>query len=66
MKISIYALYAKERFETVRQHSILHPKRVVGSAEIRILARNSAQVLALRLANVEFSDRLRAQPGWTL
>ena len=30
MKISIYAPYAKERFTTARQHSILHPERIVG------------------------------------
>src|SRR5439155_10406802 len=33
MKISIYAPYAKERFETARQHSILHPERMVGNTE---------------------------------
>ena len=31
MKISIYAPYAKERFETARQHSILHPEGLVGN-----------------------------------
>jgi hypothetical protein len=34
MKISIYVLYAKERFETARQHSILHPERIVGNSEV--------------------------------
>jgi hypothetical protein len=34
MKISIDALYAKERFETARPHSILHPERVVVNAEV--------------------------------
>ena len=29
MKISIYAPYTKERFETARQHLILHPERIV-------------------------------------
>src|SRR5438876_6585461 len=33
MKISICAPYAKERFETARQHSILHPERIVGNSE---------------------------------
>jgi hypothetical protein len=33
MKISIYALYAKGRFEKARQHSILHPERIVGNSE---------------------------------
>jgi hypothetical protein len=32
MKISIYAPYAKERFETARQYSILHPERIVGNS----------------------------------
>jgi len=30
MKISIYAPYVKERFETARQHSFLHPERIAG------------------------------------
>jgi len=34
MKISIYAPYAKERFEAARQHSILHPERIVGNPEV--------------------------------
>jgi hypothetical protein len=29
LKISVYAPYAKERFETARQYSILHPERIV-------------------------------------
>jgi hypothetical protein len=39
MKISIYAPYAKERFETAHQHSlllpdsILHPERIAGNPE---------------------------------
>jgi hypothetical protein len=36
MKISIYAPYAKERFETARQHSILHPERIVGNPYLGI------------------------------
>jgi hypothetical protein len=31
LKISIYAPYAKARFETARQHSILHPEQIVGT-----------------------------------
>jgi hypothetical protein len=31
MNISIHAPYAKERFETARQHPILHPERIVGN-----------------------------------
>src|SRR6266852_5825586 len=31
MTISICAPYAKERFETARQHSILHPERIVAN-----------------------------------
>jgi hypothetical protein len=34
MKISIYTPYAKERFETARQHSILHPEGIVGNPEV--------------------------------
>jgi hypothetical protein len=33
MKISIYAPYAEERFETARQQPILHPERIVGNSE---------------------------------
>ena len=33
MKISIYAPYAKERFETAYQYSILHPERIVGNTD---------------------------------
>ena len=34
MEISIYAPYAKERFETARQHSILYLERIVGKPEV--------------------------------
>src|SRR5260370_40314666 len=34
MTISIYAPYAKERFETARQHAILHPERIVGNPSL--------------------------------
>jgi hypothetical protein len=34
MKISIYAPYPKERFETARRDSILHPERIVGNPEV--------------------------------
>jgi hypothetical protein len=34
MKISIHAPYAKERFESARQHSILHLERVVRKREV--------------------------------
>jgi hypothetical protein len=34
IKISIYAPTIKERFETGRQHSILHPERIVGNPEV--------------------------------
>jgi hypothetical protein len=33
MKISIYAPYVKERFETARQHLFLHPERIAGNPE---------------------------------
>jgi len=45
MKISIYAPYAKERFETARQHSILHPERIVGNPEV--IPRNVGEERAL-------------------
>src|SRR3989442_6841032 len=45
MKISIYAPYAKERFETARQHSILHPERIVGTPEV--IPRNVGEERAL-------------------
>jgi len=34
MEISIYPPFAKERFETARQYSILHPERIVGKPEV--------------------------------
>jgi hypothetical protein len=34
MKISIYPSYAKGRFETARQHSILHPEQIIGKPEV--------------------------------
>jgi hypothetical protein len=34
MKIPIYSSYTKERFETAREHSILHPERIVGNPKI--------------------------------
>jgi hypothetical protein len=41
MKISIYAAPDdKERFETVRQHSILHPERIVGNSSFIRLRKN--------------------------
>jgi hypothetical protein len=45
MKISIYAPYAKERFETARQPSSLHPERVVVNAEV--IPRNFGEERAL-------------------
>src|SRR5207237_8446861 len=44
MKISIYAPYAKERFETARQHSILHPERIVGNPEVIHMSDKSSSV----------------------
>jgi hypothetical protein len=34
MKISNYTPYAKEHFETARQHPILHPERIIGNSEL--------------------------------
>jgi hypothetical protein len=45
MKISIYAPYAKERFETARQHSIFHPEPIVGNPEM--IPRNVGEEQAL-------------------
>jgi len=45
MKISIYAPYIKERFETARQHSILHPERIVRNPEV--IPRNFGKERAL-------------------
>jgi hypothetical protein len=45
MQISIYAPYAKERFETARQPSILYPERVVVNAEV--IPRNVGEERAL-------------------
>jgi len=42
MEISIYAPYAKERFETARQHSILHPERIVNDPEAKVFVTRSA------------------------
>ena len=47
MKISIYAPYAKERFETARQDSILHPERIVDNPEV--IPRNVGEERALPL-----------------
>jgi len=33
MKISVYAPYANERFETARQRSILHLERIAGNSQ---------------------------------
>jgi hypothetical protein len=45
VKILIYAPYANERFETARQHSILHLERIVGNPEV--IPRNLGEERAL-------------------
>jgi hypothetical protein len=45
LKISIYAPYAEERFETARQHSSLHPEGIVGNPEV--ISRNVGEERAL-------------------
>jgi hypothetical protein len=62
MKISIYAPYAKERFETARQLSILHPERIGGKPEV--IPRNVGEERALpRQSNsVKTFVRARAAP----
>jgi hypothetical protein len=57
MKISIYAPYAKERFETARQHSILHPERIVGNPEVCAEQRAVQEQIAVR-----FRDNFFPQP----
>jgi hypothetical protein len=44
-KILICAPYSKERFETARQNSILHPERIVGNREV--IPRNVREKRAL-------------------
>jgi hypothetical protein len=58
MKISIYAPYAKERFETARQHSILHPERIVGNPESAGINRH---VVGDERA---LQERKAANPSW--
>jgi len=54
MKISIYAPYAKERFETA--HSILHPERIVGNPEV--IPRNVVRSLGVfRDSSLEIRER---------
>jgi hypothetical protein len=45
MTISIDAPDAKERFETAREDTILHPERIVGNPEV--IPRNVGQERAL-------------------
>jgi hypothetical protein len=63
MKISIYAPCAKERFATARQHSILHPERIVGNPEV--IPRNVAEKRALPSQSNSVKTFLvaRAAPG---
>ena len=61
MKISIYAPYAKERFETARQHSFLHPERI-GHSEVKLLPGNGrAASLALRVAIAQIDPQRRGR-----
>jgi hypothetical protein len=60
MKISIHAPYAKEHFETARQHSILHPEGIVGNLEV--IQRNVGEQGALPPQ----SNSLAAAPALSL
>jgi hypothetical protein len=51
MKIPIYAPYAKERFETAGQHSILHLERIVGNPSLTKLGKSC--LLSGRNQNIE-------------
>ena len=60
MKISIYAPYAKERFETARQHSILHPERMVASLDRKRLGQTlGASGISIRGV---FDEETRRKP----
>jgi hypothetical protein len=48
IKISIYAPSAKERFETVREHSVLHPERIVGQPYARVIFKSQSVPVSLR------------------
>jgi hypothetical protein len=63
MKISIYALYAKERCATARQHSTLRPERIVGNPEV--IPRDVEEERALPPQNnsVKTFVMVRAAPG---
>jgi hypothetical protein len=49
MKISIYAPYAKERYEQRVKNCILHPERIVGNPEV--IPRNAGEERALPQSN---------------
>jgi len=61
MKISIYAPYAKERFETARQHSILHPEQIVGNSYLGISSCLSVIWAKLRWAVPEISGHAQVK-----
>jgi hypothetical protein len=66
MKISIYAPYAKERFKTARQHSILHPERIVEVYRLRGLMKCGLCGLTnIGIANRRpMQKRSRCSSGW--
>jgi hypothetical protein len=55
MAILIHAPYAKEHFETTRQHSILHPEGIVGNLEV--IQRNVGEQRAGMSGNSEHYRR---------
>jgi hypothetical protein len=64
MKISIYAPYTKERFETAREHSILHPERIVGNPEV--IPRNVGEEQALPPQSNSVKTFVMARLAWII
>jgi len=62
MKISIHAPYAKEHFETTRQHTILHPEGIVGNLEVDL--EECRGTASITVAN-QFSGSTRLVVGFS-
>jgi hypothetical protein len=58
MKISIYAPDAKERLETARQNSILHPERIVGNPDVIPRKVGQERALPPQSNSVKYADIL--------
>jgi hypothetical protein len=61
MKISNYAPYAEEGFETARRHPILHPERIIGNSELSRDGFEEVGGISTGLWNASFW--LKTQPG---